>query len=227
MFGTALDQKLTAKIDFQNNELFNVNKRMDTADKQVADLVRENSALKDSVKSLLSRLEALTVSLEELEQYTRSDNLMVFGVPLPIDGSKEGDLTQVVVDTLNRNLGNVQINKEHISIAHRTSANRSTPNAAGHPGNQANRPPPIIVRFSHRETRNNLLLNRRLLKGKPVSISEQLTIRRAQLLRKAGELVSQKKLDSTWSHDGRILVKSTTNRIHVINSDTDLVQYSN
>lgn len=222
----ALDQKLTTKIDYQNTELFNMNKRMDILDKQVVDLQRENQGLKDSVKSLLTRIEASNLEVDNLEQYTKSDNLLIHGIPLPIDGSKESDIRQLVVDVLGRNMTNIGLNKDSISMAHRLSTKQLNQVSSSNPSSRSTRPPPIIVRFNQREMRNNLLVNRRQLKGKQLSISEQLTYRRSQLLKKASELVAQNKLDSSWSHDGRILVKSKSNQIVVINSDMDLIQFN-
>src|SRR5688572_9833529 len=102
---------------------------------------------------------------------------------------------QLVVDSLAPNMRNIELKKEHINVAHRISAprqaNLTRPSAPSSTSTVTpNRPPPIIVRFLQREVRNSILANRRQLKGKPISISEQLTNRRSQLLRKSNELVT-------------------------------------
>ena len=225
----SLDQKLTTKIDYQNTELFNANKRIDVLEKQITDCQKENSNLRDSVKSLLVRFDTLTTALDDMDQYSRSDNLIVYGIPLPADGSNETDVRQLVVDSLGPNMRNIDLKKEHINVAHRLSASRQASHGQATPSPSStvnlNRPPPIIVRFTQREIRNSILANRRQLKGKPISISEQLTNRRSQLLRKTNELVAQHKVISTWSHDGRILIKDKSNRIITINNETDLNQF--
>jgi len=87
------------------------------------------------------------------------------------------------------------------------------------------RPQPIIVQFANRKTRNTTLALRRQLKGKGFSISEQLTSRRAALLKKSTELVQAGKLESAWSHDGRVLIKSLNHRTVVINNSHDLASF--
>jgi len=224
----ALDQKFTTKIEYQNTELFNVNTRVDALEKQITEYQKENLSLKDTIKVLVSRIDTLSTAQDDLDQYSRSDNLLVYGVPQPTDGSKEADVRQIVVDVLSQSMPNVGLKREHISIAHRTSSRRSTyptalPSSASSSAT-VNRPPPIIVRFNQREVRNSILVNRRQLKGKMISVSEQLTNRRTLLLKKANELVTNHRVNSSWSHDGRILVKDKSNRIIVINSESDLCQ---
>jgi len=54
------------------------------------------------------------------------------------------------------------------------------------------------------------------MKNNMKSLTEQLTVKKAQLLKKAGELVETKKINSTWAHDGKILAKTLANRTLVL-----------
>lgn len=225
----SLDQKLSVKLDVQSNELFEANKRIDALEKKLNNAELDNAALRDSLKGLNARIDSANSVNDDLEQYMRGDNLLLHGVPLPADGSKEGDVSQLVVDVLNTNLSGVSLKKEHISTAHRIAANRqvSSSNASSNAASSStSRPPAIIIRFCQRDMRNNLIQNRRQLKGKSVSLTEQLTPRRAQLLKKANDLVSRRIVQSAWSHDGKILVKSFNNRTLLISSDLDLLPLS-
>lgn len=219
---SSLDQKLSVKIDVQASEIFTVNKRVDALEKKLADLNSENSALRESIKALSTRVESTNTSNDDLEQYMRGDNLLLHGVPLPADGSKEMDIRKLVVDSLTASMPGANLLKEHISVAHRLPLPRQLPNASA----ARTKPPAIVIRFASREERNRILANRRLLKGKSLTLTEQLTHRRAQLLRKAGDLVAQHKLTSAWSHDGKILVKTRSNATTVIGSEVDLEQFS-
>ena len=96
----ALDEKLTTKIDAQNSELFNTNKRIDSLEKQLSDMQAVNADLRDSLKVVLSRQDASVASVDDLEQYSRSDNLIICDIPLPTDGSRESDVRQLVVDVM-------------------------------------------------------------------------------------------------------------------------------
>jgi hypothetical protein len=70
-----------------------------------------------------------------------------------------------------------------------------------------------------------LLQRRKQLKGKNVAIAEHLTTRRAALLKQANSVVASGKLLSAWSKDGKITVKSPTNRIAQITSEADFNQF--
>ena len=68
-------------------------------------------------------------------------------------------------------------------------------------------------------------MKRRGLKGKGISLTEQLTSRKANILRKANELVVSKCIQSSWSHEGRILIKTLSNEIVVITNINQLSRY--
>jgi hypothetical protein len=131
----------------------------------------------------------------------------------------EQDLTTRIITILNSNL-NSAIQEQDLVAVHRIGRPTPDGNAASSP-----KPAPIIVQFSIRQLRNSTLSKRRLLKGKGFSLTEQLTARKSQILKKCNELVSAQKIQSTWSHDGRILIKTLSNRIAVVASQADLEKF--
>jgi len=147
-----------------------------------------------------------------MDQYSRSNNILIHGVPYPSDGSQETHISGVDVTTLNSNIMGINLSGADIRIAHRIGR----PNTAA-PG-QSSKPQPIVVRFVRRAMRNRLLW---------LVITEQLTQSpRSQLLKNSNDLVAVKKLESAWSHNGRILVKTLTVRITSVDILTDLIQYN-
>ena len=195
----------------------------------------EIQSLRSQNKMLSDQLEGFRGSFDDLEQHSRNENLLIHGIPLPLDNTLETDVCALVVDVINNNLPNIRLLPEDISIAHRTggpktNSARTTQGATQGPtqGPTSNRarPPPIVVRFARRQLRNQILSLRRHLKGKNLSLTEQLTPLRASLLKKAYELVTEQKVDSAWSHDGHILVKTKLNRIIQVRSIVDLIQFS-
>ena len=62
----------------------------------------------------------------------------------------------------------------------------------------------IIVQFHSRDKRDLLMENRRKLKGKPVSISDDLTLLNQQLL---SRLHASQNVESAWSWKSKILAK--------------------
>ena len=77
---------------------------------------------------------------------------------------------------------------------------------------------PIIVRFSNYRTRQNVFSEKRKLKGKSTSISENLTKKRYELYKSAMNKFGKGKV---WSSDGRIMTK-VNDRYLIISSVKDL-----
>ena len=127
---------------------------------------------------------------------------------------------------INKNFTNVQIASSDISTAHRNGKARVVEAATDQSPNHRMRPPPIVVRFTRRTTRNQILRNRKILKGKNLSITEQLTSYRANLLKKAHGLVADEKLESAWSHDGHVLIRTKQDRTLQVRSLSDLLVHS-
>ena len=75
------------------------------------------------------------------------------------------------------------------------------------------RPRPIIVKLSTYNARHKIFRNKKVLKGKGVSITESLTQKRVELLKKARE---EHGFKSVWTQDGKILfVDNVDNKIKV------------
>ena len=181
--------------------------------------MNENATLKTTIKDLQDGNKKLSCSLDELDQYSRSQNLLIHGVPTPSDGSAEGNIIKSMVDLLNNNMPSLGLLESDISNAHRfgrvTTAAQST-----------TKPPSVVISFSRRVLRNSILEHRKELKGKRISVTEQLTPSRSAILKKATDLVATHHLNAAWSHDGRILIKPTINsRAIQIMTLSDLEHY--
>jgi len=136
------------------------------------------------------------------------------------DGSVEKDLGKKVADLINKSITNINITESEISVCHRIGRSVQVPGAVGTTRHQ-----PIVVRFTRRAVRNDILWQRKQLKGTRIFITEQLTPQRSLLLKRASELVASHKLDAAWSHDGRILVKTIPGRIQPIITECDFSQF--
>ena len=207
-----LDKRLNQKIDSQSVDIFDLNKRCERLEKANKDLASENSTLKDLVKSLSNKIDSLTQNVDDLEQYSKGTNLLIHGIPthMSADGSTEINLETRVVDYLNNNL-NVSLSDNEVSAIHRLNRNTAS-SSTRQPSASTQRPAPILVQFCNRKARNNVLSKRKLLKGKNVAITEQLTTKRTQLLKKANDLVTNSKLSSAWTHEGRVLARTSENK---------------
>jgi hypothetical protein len=139
-------------------------------------------------------------SKDNLEQYTRRNSLRIFGVP-----EKRGENTDDIVRKLCKEKLDLDISVTAIDCSHRLPAKETQHR-------------PIIVKLVSRNTKNLIFNHKRLLKGTKIVIKEDLTKRRAQLLRDAA-----KKLGPTnaWTYEGNIVVK-VNNKIQRISSYADL-----
>jgi len=117
----------------------------------------------------------------------------------------------------------VNLSPSDISVIHRLPSS-SPANLTASSGRQ--KPPPVIMKLVRRQSKHSLMSNRKLLKGKQIVISEHLSPSRAALLKRASLLVSNSKLQSAWSHDGKILIKTLANRTLQILSDADFAPFN-
>ena len=153
----------------------------------------DNKELRAEIVDISTRLDTLCSSVEEVDQYSRVDNLLIHGVQLPAAGQAE-DLFTAVSQTINQFMPDVHLTSDVISTVHRLSAPKQS--AAPNSSTTVNKPPAIVVRFTHSAVKTSILSQRKLLKGKNITISEHLCAPRVQLLKKATTLVTTHKLQA-------------------------------
>lgn len=68
--------------------------------------------------------------------------------------------------------------------------------------------PTIVVQFSNRKHKVEVLKQARKLKGTGVYINEHLTKKNAEIARQSRILRKEKKIQSTWTKNGKVFVKS-------------------
>ena len=223
----SLDKKLSTRLDIHEVQSFDLNKRIDKLEKTCTDLHLENKLLQTQVAESNKVIESLMRSMDDMEQYSRGSNLLIHGLQLPADNSPETDLFDKSITMLNLNL-KLGITSDDVVTAHRLpvssrsmTASSPSPSAA----TVSTRPPPVIIQFASKRTRNQVLSKRRELKGKGMVLTEHLTVSKSNLLRKANDLVISKKIQAAWSSDGKILIKTLQNRTVVISLISDLAGY--
>lgn len=159
------------------------------------------------VDDLQLKIQKQAEQIDDLEQYSRRNCLRVFGIP---ESDKE-DTDEVIV-TLAKNKLGVNIDQHDIDRSHRT----------GPKNGKSNRPRPIIVKFVSYRNRKIIITSRRKLKGSGISIQEDLTLNRRNLLAKAKQ---HPKTKSVWTVDGKVTVLVDRNGREVkltILTDVDL-----
>lgn len=185
---------------------------------EVHQLKNENLQHKQEINELKSKLMKSDEKLNALEAYNRIDNLIIAGLPVHnyADAANDGNSTEnssllesEVLDLFNTLSLDTAITRNDISVVHRLKSTQANRN----PG----LPPPIIVRFANRKTRDLVYRSRRQLheaREQHIYINEDLVKTTAELFRLARLRKKQKKILSTWTHHGIVYVR--------VNNDTRL-----
>ena len=176
-------------------------------------------------QALADENQALRIRLDDLEAYSKGENLIIHGLevtsyseavggaasksssrpgtpsssPAPGNGPVESHRgTEDAVIALANNILNVPLTRDDVSVAHRLPKRPSD-----------TRPSPIIVRFTNRRARNAVFHARKTLRSKNLMIfvNEHLIKARATLLSEARKLVREKKLEGAWTNNGVIFIR--------------------
>ena len=183
--------------------------------KEVKDLVKEEvKSLKKLIKEKDDKIAALERRADELEQYTRKDNVVISGlktrhrsyarVASGESGGEDAPLNEL--QTLEEQVihffhsKQIAIEKESISACH------LLPKRASNRAGQTE--PNIIMRFANRKHKTDLLRQGRKLKGTNVFMNEHLTKKNADMARCARLLRKQNKINSTWTRDCKIWIRT-------------------
>ncbi|XP_039286609.1 uncharacterized protein LOC120351900 [Nilaparvata lugens] len=190
-------KKTNLEISLIKEQFAAVTSKCDSACQSVELLRQDNSKLR-------KELDVARGEINDLQQHTRKNNILVSGVPLT-----KGENMFTVLDAVARAI-NVSFKEWDISAAHRLP-NRNR---------DANMPPSIVVNFTSRFTKSSWLTARRL-KGRlsaselntnfpntPVYLSEHLTPVTRSLFNAARQLLKEKKLISVWTRDCKVMVKA-------------------
>jgi len=181
------------------------------------------------ISKLESDLQKANSRVDELEAYTRRDNLVISGLPVESyaeasssteqDGrgeSSEGtekSLLKLFNDQLK-----VNVSPADISVAHRLRKRGGS--SAVNSG-----PPAVIVRFTNRKTRDRVYNARRELRNMNtrIFINEDLNQSTNKLFFNARHLVKSRIIHSAWTYTGNVFIKETsTSRPRRITSTDDL-----
>ena len=174
------------------------------------------------IASLRKELNDFKFKLDEMEQYSRRNCLKITGIP----EEKNENTDKLVLNVINNlilNENNDKITTKDISRSHRVGK--------FDPSRRKTRD--IIVKFISYRERARVYANKKNLKSYnrnptkqtgPIFVNEALTSRRSELYGKTRQLVKRKKIDSSWTYEGRIFVKlcGPRGKKIVVNSLEDL-----
>lgn len=197
-------KSISHRIDIVEGELHTTKLETDELKKNIKTLKTTITHKNEVIDKLVDRIEQTKQTsierAEELEQYTRRNNIRINGPGLPIE--KEGEretaeqTTDTVIQLLNEKMG-ITLHPRDIDIAHRIGVTRRQV------------PRPIIVKFVSRNDKIKTLKDKRTkLHGTGIYVQEDLTALKAKVLKVARE---SDKTESAWSKDGHIYIKLRAN----------------
>jgi hypothetical protein len=176
----------------------------------------ELASLRGEVANLTRRLTAAETDLanrtDDLEQYQRRNNLRVFG----IRETEKEDTDQLIVELCRDKLG-IDLPEAALCRSHRVGR-KSEPAADGKRKHR-----PIIVRFTSYRYRRLVFDAKKKLKGSGITVKEDLTARRLEVLQRAAAIHGQR---NTWTLDGRVLWVDASGRWGAATRLTDLAPSS-
>ena len=186
--------------------LFEMETKLDQQEKEISSLRESKKSVDFELTQEKRRYQTLSNSLNDLEQYSRRNNIRIFGVT---DNKKDETLheTENVVRNLLRNKLNLNFGPEDFEICHRIGRYTAGANRA------------IIVKFLYRKSRVLTISERKKLKGSGIIISEDLTHKNVKRLQ---DIKALSCVESCWSRDGRLYAKNSRGTIKEVKPDDQL-----
>ena len=194
-------------IEVQVKDLFQVNEEtkisqikvtesLDALSKKIDELETEIKNKDEKIQLLENRVEILEEEkesqgkeIDDLEQYSRRNCLLLHGV---VETNAECT-DDIIIKTCAEELG-IDVKQEDLDRSHRL----------GKVKRNDNKPRPIIVKFARYAVRNKVFSNKKKLKGKKLLITESLTVYRMKLLDEARQKYGVR---NVWTYDGRVMYK--------------------
>ena len=238
---------VTKDIKSLENERKNDRSHIDSLMVKIGELTKENSSLlkrlKESEEHILRHSKGivqLESRIEEVEQYTRKDDLIVTGlevkqsyarvtsgepvdreVGLPDTSSTVGSVENQVIDFMNKQ--NIQLTEGDISACHTIGKRK---------GNRGNliKKPTIVVRLVSRKTKMRLLQEGKKLKGTDVYLNDHLSRKNSEIAKAARNMKRDGNIERTWTRNCYVFIKTkgTTKdqgKIHLIKEMEELQQF--
>lgn len=200
-------------VDKVSTQISNsVTRKLTEYDKEIATIKKDIAEVKNvvntDVNSLSSTLNAIKSEneknlnkLETMEQELKRNNLRIFNVK---EKTNENTM-QEVINLINSKL-QLDIRKTDIETCYRVGKMEKDKTRG------------IFLKVTSFYIKQNIYLNKKLLKGTGVVISEDLTAKRKFLL---DETIKKYSLKDVWTNQGKIYVK-INNRIKSINTVSDI-----
>lgn len=168
--------------------------------------------LQAEVKQLKSTNTRLANQLDDNQQYSRRNCLILHGLP----EARGENTNEVSLEHINKYL-NLNLKSDQIDRSHRLGKRHTNLSSAGKPKHR-----PIIMKFISYQHRAAVFREKRHLKDTRTLITESLTSARMELLRDAQNQVRLGSIKNVWTLDGRVIVLTNDDKKVTISKKSDL-----
>ena len=165
----------------------------------------ENESLRHKVDKLWGEREAMIDNVNSAKtqavnnaQYARRTNIIIYGVKETNDDDE--DLCHVVRELIKEKL-KIQLKSNDIEVGHQLGQRTLNKNR------------PIVIRFRFRDTKWDIMKNRKTLKGTGIIFSEDLCPEMRELQKSVKE---HPKIQDNWAWNGKLFAKDINWTIHTI-----------
>ena len=167
--------------------------------------------MRESVEDREEVIQQLLSRVDELEQYSRRECLVLNGVK----GNRHEteDVDEILLDVISQKLGVKISTNDDIQRCHRLKTRRPR-----HSPVERQSPRPIIIKFVSYRKRQEVFTSKKKLKGSVLVLTESLTATKQAVLAKAKPAFG---IRNCWTNDGRIYI-SAGEKVSVITSEKEL-----
>jgi hypothetical protein len=213
-FAKMMDEYLKNSSIFKDVIVSAVNTAIDV---KIQPLQEEIASLKDEVALLKSKFVIVEAKANENEQYSRRNNIRIFGLP----EAKDENCYKIVIDLCKDEL-KIDVTSDDIDRAHRVGKLKQADALTVGEGQASPQPRAMIVKLNGYFTKLKFMRAKRNLSGKRIYINEDLTKINHRLLLNVKELCSPGV--KVYSVDGTVVARKQ-GRVYRIKSIDDLVKY--
>ena len=197
-------KSIVAQLDDTNEKVSVLNSKCDDLQSKYEVSKAVSDRLYAEKLKLDNKIHDLVDSINDLEQYSRRNCLLIHGV----EEKDRENTDKLALDVFNNNL-EINTTVNDICRSHRIGKKRP------------NKTRPIIVKFLSYRSRKQVFGNKRKLKGSSISVSESLTKTNYDLFRKTQDSLGK---SNVWTFDGRICFKTEDDdKIRYIYKEEDLL----
>lgn len=220
-------EEIKKSLNFMSEEISKVVKQQ----VNLMGLMEEVHELRVTINQRDQRIELLEQRIDDLEQYSRADDLIITGLDTKhrsyaraAAGDRQGEdapleelhtLEQQVVQFLSSK--NIQLERQQISACNIL------------PRKDKKNKPTIVVRFANRKYKVEVLRQSKKLKDTGVYVNEHLTKKNAEIAMNGRILRKQNKIQATWTRNGKVFIKLNgppeQAKVVVVRNLRDLDQY--